>query len=268
MASIPEEELEATRAALAPTLQAAADILPLLVKSRESRFDPEHAERWQIAGSRLHRAWSDRHLNEPTDLRPAAIELCASAIELNDPDCLRLAEALASVCDCLEDPTRREDLRLIAALTAAGECLAEPDGLDHPAFCERARHLAERLETACRGLPTQVRTATLDRLFAGEADERIHAMYEALELLPPDIYAIKRAAEDIADLAEPLELLDIIDRARLLTGRLSPLPGENIDLDDEATRNDVLARIALIEEAIADIRPPADDPATPGPIVF
>lgn len=268
MSKIPEHELEATRAALAPTLQAAADILPLLVKAHEPRFPPEMAERWHATCARLVAAWSDRHGDGDAEFRPAVIELCACAVELNDGDCLRLAEALASASDCLEDPARLDDARLLAALAAASECLSAENVLEHPSFSERARHLAERLEQACKGSGPLVRTPTLDRIFVSEASERVDAMIDALELLPPDAYAIKSAAEDIIALAEPLELHDIIDRARVLIARLKPGSGINIDLDDERTRNDVLARITLLENGIGEMRVSPADEKSPGPIVF
>ena len=79
------------------------------------------------------------------------------------------------------------------------------------------------------------------------------AMWRAKYDMPPDAYAIKTAAEEIVLLAEPLELYDIIDRARILVVRLTPRTGENLDLDESETRDHVLERIVLIEEAIAEI---------------
>ncbi|MGE5385436.1 MAG: hypothetical protein ACM3SV_06040 [Betaproteobacteria bacterium] len=268
MSDISKDDRDAARAALAPTLQATAEILPLLAKARQPRFPPETAERWQTSCGRLFAAWSDRHGAGLAQLRPAIFELCAIAVELGDVDCLRLSEALASATDYLEDPVRKDDARLLAALSAACECLKEDNGLEHPLFTERARYLAQRLEQSTKPAGSGVRNETLDRIFVGEANERLDAMDEALELLPPDAYAIKTAAEDIAQLAEPLDLYDIIDRARIVIARLTPLPGENIDLDDDATRSELLARIAVLAEAIAEIKvaPPEEPPA--GPIVF
>src|SRR5690349_17794701 len=97
-----EHELEETRSALAPTLEATAAILPLLAKPKELRFPPELAKRWQTVCGRLAVAWSERHGDGLADLRPAVFELCSVALELGDRDCLRLAEALASATDRLE----------------------------------------------------------------------------------------------------------------------------------------------------------------------
>lgn len=267
--SIPDDELDATRAALAPTLQAAAAVLPLIAKAREPRFPPEKAARWQAACEHLALAWSERHGEGAARFRPAVFELCAITVELGDADCLHLSEALASATDQLEDPARREDARLLAAISATCECLHEENGLEHPAFSERARHLARRLEQSLAP-PTgaATRTPTLDRIFVGEATERLDAMYEALELLPPDAYAIKTAAEDVVHLAEPLELYDIIDRARIVIARLTPRLGQHVDLDDEHTRREVLARIDVLAAAVTDIGADLDPAERRAPIVF
>lgn len=268
MSNIPEDELDATRAALAPTLQAAAAILPLIAKARQPRFPPEKAAHWQATCERLATAWNGRHQEAGKDLRPAIFALCAQAVELADADCLRLAEALASATDVLEDPERQQDARLAAALSAASEALCEENGLEHPSFNERARYLAQRLEQSLTPAAHAIRNPTLDRLFVGEAEEQLENMYEAFDLLPPDAYAIKTAAEEIAALTEPLELFDIMDRARLIIVRLSPGQGENIDLDDPATHDDVLQRIALLEAAIAEIEVSRATEKSPAPIVF
>ena len=268
MSNIPEDELDATRAALAPTLQAVADILPLIAKTREPRFPPEKAANWQAACERLAIAWSGRHCEAGGDLRPAIFALGALAVELADADCLRLAEALASATDILEDPARQNDLRLTAALSAASEGLREENGLEHPTFSERARYLAQRLEQSLKPATHAVRNPTLDRLFVDEAGEQLECMQEAFDCLPPDAYAIKSAAEEIAALAEPLELFDIMDRARLIIARLTPHAGDNLDLDDPSTRSDLLQRIALLEAAIAEIEVSPANEKSPGPIVF
>jgi len=251
--SPPPDNIDATRAALEPTLRAVADILPLIAKAREPRFSPELAARWQSACQQLAQAWNDRHCGGLADFRPAIFELCAIAIELNDADCLQLSEALASASDLLEDPQRRDGARLLAAISATCECLNMDDGIEHPLFSQRARHLTERLHHSAAFDNAEGGNPALLRIFFGEAQDRLQSMYEAFDLLPPDAYAIKTAAEEIILLAEPLELFDIIDRARILVVRLTPRAGENLDLDDQETRDHVLDRITLIEEAIAEI---------------
>ena len=61
MADIPEHELEETRAALAPTLEATAAILPWVARPKKPRFDAKLNARWIAAGRRLAAAWSARH---------------------------------------------------------------------------------------------------------------------------------------------------------------------------------------------------------------
>lgn len=248
------DELDSTRAALEPTLRAVADILPLVAQARESRFPPELATRWEEICQRLRQNWSNRHSDGLLDFRPVVFELCALAVELNDSDCLHFSEALATATDRLEDPIYQDAPQLIAALSAACECLVDDNSLEHPLFSERIRYLAHRLEHCSHpGSAAGHPNPTLERIFVGEVQERLEAMREALELLPPDAYAIKSAAEEIVHLAEPLELYDIIDRARLLIIRLTPAPGENLDLDIPETRDHVLDRIALLETAITEI---------------
>ena len=251
--SLPPDDLDATRAALEPTLRAVADILPLIAKAREPRFPPELAARWQACCQQLAQAWNDRHCGGLADFRPAIFEFCAIAIELNDSDCLQISEALASASDLLEDPQRRDEARLLAAISATCECLNIDDGIEHPLFEQRAKHLTERLLNSTAFGGAEGGNPALLRIFLGEAQERLQSMYEAFDLLPPDAYAIKTAAEEIVLLAEPLELYDIIDRARILVVRLTPRTGENLDLDESETRDHVLDRIVLIEEAIAEI---------------
>ena len=103
MADIPEHELEETRAALAPTLEATAAILPWVARPKKPRFDAKLNARWIAAGRRLAAAWSERHGGGANDIRPAIFGLYAIAIETADTHCLRLGEALASAADRLEE---------------------------------------------------------------------------------------------------------------------------------------------------------------------
>ncbi len=251
---LPPETLDATRAALEPTLRAVADILPLVVEAREPRFPPELSRRWQACCERLVQSWAERYCGGMADFRPAVFELCALAVELGDGDCLRLSEALASASDWLEDPRHREEPRLLAALSAACEGLVIDNGLEHPLFPERAAHLTRRLNHCLQpGAGSDAGNPVLLRIFVDEVQERLEWMHEALQLLPPDAYALKTAAEEIVRLAEPLELYDLIDRARLLIVRLTPRGGDPLDLDEPETRAHVLDRIALLESAVAEL---------------
>lgn len=255
---IPEGELEETRAALASTLEATAAILPWVAKPKALRFPPELAKRWQAVCDRLVATWSERHEEGMDGLRPAIFELCAAALELGDLDCLRLSEALASATDRLEMLEVSGDPRLTAALAATFECLGIPDHLEHTAFPERARHFAERLERCAdpRSAPQKaalVRTPTLDRLFLEEAGECLERIHEAFAVLPVDAYGIKVAADDIARLAEPLELDGISALAGRLVRLLTPSAGDHMDLDGSELRATALALVAELEGTVAAV---------------
>jgi hypothetical protein len=246
MADIPEEDLEETRAALAPTLEATAAILPWVSKPRAARFDAALNQRWIEASQRLSAAWTNRHLAGLDDIRPAIFALYGIALETADTTCLRLGEALAGAADRIEEETPPP--RLIAALTASIECLGEADGLEHEAFAIRAEHFAARLEATLAGPATgNERSPVLDHLFASDARERLELMRDALAALPPDAYALRHEANQIAQQAELLELYGIMHLARQLSGTVS---GE-ADLDNEAARQRLMESLKLLAEAIA-----------------
>lgn len=248
MADIPEDDLEETRAALAPTLEATAAILPWLAKPRPPRFDSALNQRWIDAGQRLAAAWSNRHSQGTDDVRPAIFTLYGVALETADAGCLRLGEALASAADHLEQ--REMPPRLIAALSASIECLVEPGGLEHEAFASRVDHFAQRLEAALAPHPgTGERSPVLDHLFADEAREHIEQMRDALLVLPPDAYALKSEAAQIAQHAEHLELYGIMDQARQLAGIVNAA----LDLDNPEMRHGIEERLSDLAAAIAAV---------------
>lgn len=248
MADIPEHELEGTRAALAPTLEATAAILPWVAKPKKLRFDPQLNERWIAAGKRLATAWSERHGAGADDIRPAIFGLYAIAIETADTNCLRLGEALASAADRLEE----NDLppRLIAAMSAAIECLSEAEGLEHPAFPERSGHFAGRLEASAKTISTSERSAVLDQLFVEEASEHILLMHDALAALPPDAYALTTETLKLAHQAELLEIWGVMHLARQLSDTISR---QLANLDDAPTRATIDKLLADLSAAIAAV---------------
>lgn len=246
MADIPEEDLEETRAALAPTLEATAAILPWLSKPRTARFDPALNRRWIEASQRLSAAWTNRHQAGLDDIRPAIFSLYGIALETADATCLHLGEALAGAADSIEEEAPPP--RLIAALTATIECLGEADGLEHEAFAIRAEHFAARLEaTLAQPASGSERSPVLDHLFADDARERLELMRDALAALPPDAYALKHEASQIAQQAELLELYGIMHLARQISGTVSGEP----DLDSEGARQRISESLQLLAEAIA-----------------
>ena len=134
----------------------------------------------------------------------------------------------------------------------------DPEGLEHPAFPERARTLAARLEKCGEPAINSVRSPTIDRLFLAEGVECVDRLHEAFEVLPADAYGAREAALHIAQAAEPLELDSIVNLAHRLALLLSPHAGNHHQLDADAVREEALALIEKLEIAIAEIA--ADQP--------
>lgn len=248
MSEFPEDDIEETRAALAPTLEAAAAVLPWLSKPKPPRFNNKLNQRWVDASKLLATAWSERYSVGDDPVRPAIFSLYSIALETADSDCLHLGEALASAADQLE--TAPPTARLVAALSATIECLAESGGLEHPAFPERARHFTQRLETSMSfDASTDERSPVLDRLFVQDAFERIELMQDALAVLPPDAYALKSEAAAIATQAEHLALYGIMQLAQQLATRVDTNP----DLDSPAARQMLESLLGTLTEAIVAV---------------
>lgn len=243
MSDIPEDDLADSRAALAPTLDATAAILPWVGKPRPARFDTQLNQRWVEGSIRLDKAWSDRHVPGAEDIRPAVFNLYAIAIETADSDCLRLGEALAGAADRLEDGA--PPARLIAALAGTIECLRDPAGLEHDAFAERARHFADRLEAAT--VAPAERSVILDRLFVDEAHERLELLRDALAALPPDAYVLTTEALKLAQDAETLEIWGVMHLARQFADAVTRHANE---LDGNAARDTLLELLATLGETI------------------
>lgn len=249
MADIPEKELEESRAALAPTMAAIASILPLLSKPRPLRFDSALNQRWIEACTALTAAWGNRFGPGTEKVRPAIFDLYRIAIETADAESLRLGEALASAADQLE--CFAPSPRLIAAIAACIESLGDKEGLEHPAFSERASHFAQRLESVVTpGAPACQRSAILDSLFVSEANELMERMQDALERLPPDAYALKLAAAELAKAAENAEMVDVMQQACQLVESMK-VEGKN--LDDELARKVVSKSLEQLAAAIAAV---------------
>lgn len=249
MDDLPEDDLAESRAALAPTLDATAAILPWVAKPRPARFDPKLNERWIAAGERLYQAWSDRHGSGADAFRPAVFNLYAIALDTADSDCLRLGEALASAADRLEDGAPAP--RLIAALTASIECLHDPAGLEHDAFGERARHFATRLEASATTPAGSERSAVLDQLFVDEAREQIELLRDALASLPPDAYVLLTEALNLAQHAEMLEIWGIMHLARQFAACVNQHANELDSVTARAALDDMLDKLSAGIDAVA-----------------
>lgn len=245
---IPEDELEDSRAALAPTLEATAAILPWLDKPRALRFDKQLNSRWVAACTRLSIAWSGRHAHlDGGDLRPAIFNLYTVALETADSDCLMLGEALASAADRLENTPALA--KLVASLSATIECLTEESGLEHVLFPERARHFAQRLGNALNATDAD-RSPVADRLFVGEAREKLERMQDALTALPPDAYALRLESRELAQQAEALELYGIVHLARQFD---QSIPGNDSEIDEPRHRTTLENLLHQLTVALAAI---------------
>lgn len=248
MDDFPEDDLEETRAALAPALEATAAILPWVAQPRPARFDTKLNQRWLDGSQRLYQAWSERHGAGGDDIRPAIFNLYAIALETADTDCLRLGEALAGAADRLEDGAPSP--RLIAALTGTIECLHEPAGLEHEAFADRARHFAERLENSASSLNDTERSPVLDQLFVDEAHEQLELLRDALVALPPDAYALTTEALNLAQHAEMLEIWGVMHLARQFADCVVQHAGELDNVEARNALDDILRALGDSIDAV------------------
>lgn len=249
MNDIPEDDLEETRAALAPTLNATAAILPWVAQDKPARFASELNARWVAACRQLHDDWRERHRQGLAALRPTIFALYGIALETRDADCLALGEAFASCADHFE--AGEPSARVVAALSTALECFDDPAGLEHEVFGERARHFAGRLGESLQAPPELgLRSPIIDRLFVSEALELVENMREALAALPVDAYALASEAAHLAQQAEQTELWGIMHLARQLGGQIRDAADR---LDEAAIHAGLDATVARIADSIAAI---------------
>lgn len=240
-------------AALAPTLQATAAILPWVKKPQPVRFPPELNKRWQDNCQQLRETWSTRLKSGETAIRPWVFRLLEIALETRDADCLALAEMLASVADRLEEGPA--SIPLAAALNATIEALCEPGGLENLAFPERSRHFTQRLKNSL--LPSAkpgVRSDVLDQLFIHDSEERLERMHEALEVLPVDIYALQLESEGLVQHALEIEMWGMVHLSRQLIDYIAQM-NEAGEREQERARQEIRQHLDLFAQALAAIEP-------------
>lgn len=252
MAEIPDEDdLQESRAALSPTMDAMASILPWVGKTPPARFPPELNKRWQSACRAFADRWQSHGQREPGALRAEIFALLPIALESGDPACLHLCETLASAADRLEHGAPGN--RLSAALAATAEALTEAGGLENPHLAERMQHLVQRLETALRPSPKPgERSDVLDRLFVQDAEDAVARMHEALEVLPIDVYAIELEATELIQHAEQIEMWGIYHLARQVQSYALQLADASEATQDQAARN-ITQQLDLISAALREI---------------
>ncbi|MDR0234587.1 MAG: hypothetical protein LBI31_07305 [Zoogloeaceae bacterium] len=260
-ATLPAAATPEKKDPLAATLEAATDLLPLLgEKSKEPRFTLQQRALWDAAVEAFALAWehcrrdlaaaatadhADEHPVDWSPLRKAIFRLLEGALPLEHPAPLHLAEALASSIDELDvaAPTPR----LFTALTACLELLQEKDFLEHEALENRVTQLVERLERRNEN----IRSRTVDQLFAHEAMEELEQMRVALDNLPPDTESIADSAKHLQQLAEPLELFALASAASRFSGLVATL--DPACLDGPPGRDEAFAWIADMEAWVAQI---------------
>lgn len=227
VSEIPEDELAASRAALAATLEATAAILPWVARPATPRYPPELNQRWLAACHRLAEGWSARHQLGAANIRPAVFALYGIALESTDASLLAFGEALASCADHFEKSPPGP--RLTAAFSATVECLDDPAGLEHEAFGERIRHFAQRLHSAL--LAPASGSPIIDRMFVEEATEQLENMREALAALPADAYTLARESAELCIRAEQLEQWQVLPAAQAIA-RLLRQSAKQLDQTD------------------------------------
>lgn len=256
MAELPEKsftgnELEGTRAALAPTLEATAAILPWVSKPQPVRFPPELNQRWEAACQELAERWSARHSQGAASIRSTIFALLGIALETGDVDCLRLGEALASIADRLESGP--PGARLVAAITATSEALLEPAGLENSGFIGRAQHFAQRLESSLQpsNKPGE-RSDVLDNLFVHDNEERLERMREALLVLPIDVYALAIDSQEMIQQAQEIDLFGMIHLGRQLADYVAQMH-ETGEAEQDRARDEITVILDHIALALAAV---------------
>ncbi len=248
-----DNDLDETRAALAPTLEATVAILPWVNKPQPVRFPPELNKRWEAACQELSERWAGRHQQGAARVRFTIFSLLNVALETRDVDCLHLAETLASVADKLEEGP--PDARLVAALTATCEALLEPNGLENTAFIGRAQHFSQRLEQCLQpSSKPGVRSDVLDQLFVNDSEERLERMREALIVLPVDIYALQIESQAMVQHALEIEMFGIVHLGRQLVHYVA-LMNEAGEREQERARDEISALLDTISDALAAVNP-------------
>ena len=176
---------------LGDTLNATADLLPLLGNAETRRFDDAQLQRWATAVGALRHAWHAVQTGAGTDCRSAATALLQVALELADPAALRLAEAFAEAGGAAEDRTLRALPGFRAAFTAALEVAEHPDGPDQKGFANNAAALADRLVAAAT--PPKAGSGLVCASapwFVEDARETLHELSAALDAVPPKRLAL------------------------------------------------------------------------------
>lgn len=248
---------------LGGTLGRTAELLPLIAGAVRPRYPAERVAAWHAQAASLAEAWQALYRSADAEpCRRAATALVASALALNDPGCLRLAEALAAACALGEDARARAQPVLRAAVAAGLEIAAERDGPNHPQFARRVELAATRLDQAGRQVTSLARIARSDRLwYVDEAREVVGELRAALHAVPPDAVALSQGADWFggAD-AGAGQAVAVRGLASLIAGlvRRAPVAALDTSLFQETLGRSFDALERALDE-IAEGHPPAAD---------
>lgn len=180
-------------AGLSPSLAATAELLPLLSGGRlPQRCSEAQLKTWHEAANALDHAWTALLRDGIDPCRKAATDFVGVALDIGDPGCLKLAEALAASVGCAEDPAWTEATTLRAAIAAALELARDRQGPNLPSFVSRSNEVARRLEQGEQALrearlarPKSGAGLALDD-FVGAARRQLEAVAAELEREAPD----------------------------------------------------------------------------------
>jgi HPt (histidine-containing phosphotransfer) domain-containing protein len=239
---------------VAAEVEPLAEFASLLLPSDEIDLDPEAVGRWEGAGAVVATAWAGRHQAGLAAFRSAVINLCGVAVDLDLPEALHFAEALATVADRADEPEIFDDPRLQAAVAAALEVLAEPGTVKRKVFTSQVDNLSGRLAAALEeaGLPTEGRlivSRTLYQMFVGEAHESLQHLHDELATLHPLVGEMAEAATALADNAATIDLAAVRDLALALASALARFEAP-VNVEVPAERQLVTMALETLEQMV------------------
>jgi hypothetical protein len=253
-ASPPAPADEAAMLVAGDEVEPLAEFANLLLPSDEIELDAEAVGRWELAAAAVASAWNGRHQAGLAGFRSAVIQLCGVAVDLELPEALRFAEALATVADRTDEPAIFDDPRLQAAVAASLEVLAEPGTVKRKVFPSQVDHLSGRLAAALEeaALPAEGRlivSRTLYQMFVGEAHESLQHLHDELDTLHPLVGEMAEAATALADNAATIDLAAVRDLALALASALARFESP-LNVEVPAERQLVTMALATLEQMV------------------
>ena len=253
--------------ALLGALGSTAEVLPFLSANLNAaparQFDPAQIERWQAAARVLDAAWHRLLTGDPDGCRAAATGLVEVALELADPPCLQLAEALADAAGAADNPALRELPAFRAAFAAALEVATHTDGPQQKAFDTKVTQVSRRLGEN-RTAPTQaVLPGNSPRWFAEDAREWIQEIAAAIDAVPPKRMALLSGLDWLArqDACNTMAIRGLATIAHSVIRQV-----RTDDLDQAETHTLLAETVAALAAAIDELA--SGHPPLPNEAVF